>query len=360
MVQKDLKEEKYDGTQLAELDAPYKCILGARDNGKSYWVKNYIMKKAYEEPDGMFVLVRRWTDEVKPVKVERFFTDCKIEKITKGRFNAVQCYRGELFLVKKIGDTYAEEKMMVGCVVPLVMEEKYKGQPFDGYKYIIFEEFITKKYYLPDETTYLESLISSVAREKENIQIWLIGNTYRRNSPYFYAWGLEGILRQQIGTIAMYELDGVKFAVDKTDKVSTQQSKLFWGKQKKNIIEGEWESRLMPHLEGERKDYQLIYEMILSHQGLKYLIEMLINKPDSNIPDRIPYPTIYVSFYEGERIFKRIIQEEYDPSILVTKRFQPERFVPEKFIVQAIKDTKVVYSDDLTGTEFEDIINSYI
>lgn len=357
-----VKKGKYDGSALLKCAASYKCVLGARDNGKSYWIKAYLVEQAFLNADSKFVFLRRWTDDVKPVKVERYFSDCPIEQLTKGEFNMIRCYRGELILMKSLGpDQYAEYRKVIGTVIPLVMEERYKSQPFEGYNAILFEEFISKKVYIPEETTFFESLISTVARDKKNLTIWMIGNTFRRSSPYYTAWGLTGILKQPVGSISIYDLDGVKFAVEKTDKTAQEQSRYFWGKQKKNIIEGEWDSDEMPHLPGSIEDYNSLYSLQINHDGLIYHIQLLIPKkaPQDEVNSYLG-PLTYVSYYEGERILRRRIQKEYSPDPFCSIRLDPDRFYPEKIFIKSIKDQKVVFSDDLTGTEFNILINEYI
>lgn len=63
--------------------------------GKSYQVKH---KKGIEKffksgNKTRFVLLRRYKEEITPTKVEQYFQDVDIEKLSHGVYNMVQAYR---------------------------------------------------------------------------------------------------------------------------------------------------------------------------------------------------------------------------------------------------------------------------
>lgn len=89
-------------------------MCGEKSNGKSYQVKHkkgvlpYIelLEKLDKEKligesyknDERFILLRRWREDLSSLWIERYFSDVDVERITKGKYNMITCYRKELFL----------------------------------------------------------------------------------------------------------------------------------------------------------------------------------------------------------------------------------------------------------------------
>ena len=64
--------------------------------------------------------------------------------------------------------------------------------------------------------------------------------------------------------------------------------------------------------------------------------------------------TLYVYPSTSPRNIQRVISAEYSTSFYVTNRLMKDRKI-EKFIGQLLILNKIAYSDNLTGTEFNNI-----
>lgn len=60
---------------------------------------------------------------------------------------------------------------------------------------ILFEEFIERGSYLPNEPDRLMILYSTIDRKRGVTKLYMVGNSISKVCPYFRAWGLDDILR---------------------------------------------------------------------------------------------------------------------------------------------------------------------
>ena len=71
---------------------------------------------------------------------------------------------------------------------------------------IVFDEFITRRYYLPDEFVLFLNVLSTIIRQRQNVKIFMLGNTVNKYCPYFKEMGLKHISNMEQGTIDVYKL----------------------------------------------------------------------------------------------------------------------------------------------------------
>ena len=58
-------------------------------------------------------------------------------------------------------------------------------------KTILFDEFITKGMYLTDEFMAFMNTLSTIIRQRDNVKIFMCGNTVNKFNPYFEEMGLN-------------------------------------------------------------------------------------------------------------------------------------------------------------------------
>ena len=90
------KQKFYTLDNILSHNAQYNILLGMRSNGKSYAVKEHVLKKAYAHK-GNFIYMRRYKDYIKGKDVESYFRDMPISKITRNEYEGVTVYRGTIF-----------------------------------------------------------------------------------------------------------------------------------------------------------------------------------------------------------------------------------------------------------------------
>lgn len=352
------------------IPAHYHILLGERSNGKSYAVKERALLHAWNDPNDKFILLRRWGIEIKASYVEQYFVDAPITAITNNECNTVVCNGGKIFLAKFEPDTQKTIRVKhVGYYRDLCGEQHFVSQNFDDVSMVIFEEFISRDYYLPNESTKLQNFISTVARRRV-VPVYMIGNTISRVCPYFVDFNLSGVPKQKQGTIQLYEIHTGEYDDDKNEIIvrvtveycenSGKNSKMFFGKPAKMITSGAWQVKDYPHLPRKLREYSILHELIFIHTGFKFKMFFV------QAPDETALPFWYIepftdNVYNNDR-FKstRFVVHTFSESLniqsdMVTIGFKPltetERFTftfLERFVV----------SDNLTGSDFETCFKS--
>ena len=148
----------YNLDNIDKENANFNLIYGERSNGKSYQVKhkkaiepylNSLVEDSINKRD-RFMLIRRWKEEIKPEKIEQYFLDVDIYKLTKGKYNCISLYKGKLWL--SVYDPEAKPQLKrgdyIGYVVALSTEQTYAGASYLDVKNMIFEEFMARSWSL--------------------------------------------------------------------------------------------------------------------------------------------------------------------------------------------------------------------
>ena len=73
-------------------------IYGERSNGKSYQVKHKKAVEKYLKTGKRFILMRRLREEITSEKIEQYFQDVDVAKLTNGKYNCITLYRKNLYL----------------------------------------------------------------------------------------------------------------------------------------------------------------------------------------------------------------------------------------------------------------------
>lgn len=355
-IRKRLKEfidkDHYDISNIYNTEAQYNILYGERSNGKSYMVKIVTLLDAFE--NGIeFGYIRRWREEITVDKIIEYFADAPIEKITNGTYVSLTAYRSNIYFIDADKNKSPER---IGKSFCLTGETHYKSLAYPKMDNIIFEEFITDKGYLRDEVHTLENLVSTIMRRRKG-RVWLIGNTLTRLVPYFNEWELTQTPKQKQGQIVMYrhetderdEQTGetiiINIAVEYTAHIKSN-SKMFFSKKSKMITKGAWESKEQPHLPDKLMYYKKYYRVLYEYRSYRYAMLLIKHKTEKNV-------LVYIYPYTKNELedFNRIISDKwyndkrYTPSL--TNVYKYDRIIKRMFDLG-----KVVYSDNLTGTEF--------
>lgn len=350
------KKTYYDITNLLKTDADYLMLLGQRANGKSYQVKDTVLKDAIFN-DIKFVYLRRYKADIKTKAVEDYFTDfCTkennlIKKYTKGKYSEILAHGEHIYLINRDKDGIIErDKKDIGIYCSLNQLERYKSRIYPDIRNIIYEEFITNELYLDDEPTLLQQFVSTILRLNKG-HVFLIGNTLSRVCPYFKEWSLDKVLTQQPGTIDMYHyhvnINNIESVINIAVEycaVTNNENTMFFGHAAKQIQGGEWEVHEYPKLPKKRYLYDKVYEIKLIYQSFQFIVELLIEPINGG-------KILYVYPSTKKREVYRVIQDEFSdlPNVSckldITKR-------PEALVHECIRLNKICYSDNLTGSDF--------
>ena len=263
-----MKEKFYSIRHLIQLhpDAQYYVVYGQRSNGKTYSTLDYATED-YFTNGGEIAYIRRWKEDIKQSKMNNLFSglvrDGKIKKYSKGKYEDVMYYARAFYLVgykivKNDDGTTKREKYISErpfCYVYVLTEEEHdKGFETPNIDKIIFDEFIARNRYLPDEFITFSNVLSTIIRNRGNIHIFMLGNTVNRYSIYFNEMGLTNVKSQKIGTIDVYNYgeSGLKVVVEYSDMPEKKKRSdvyfAFNNPKLQMITRGAWEIAIYPHL----------------------------------------------------------------------------------------------------------------
>ena len=353
-----MKNGYYDLTNLLNTNARWLVLYGMRANGKSYACKSHALEDAYKGI-GTFVYLRRWSEDIKQKEVGTYFLDAPVSKITKGEYDGVYAWQGYFYFCNYDDEGKpVKSSAPIGRYCSLNQAERYKSQVFKDVENIIFEEFITDKIYLGTnvnpEPKILMQFVSTVARDRD-VRVFLIGNTISRVCPYFEYFGLKGIMQQKPGTIDIYHLRGengvVDIAVENCEVIVTK-SKMFFGLASKQITSGEWDVNEVPKLLKPYEFYDMLYEIRVVFSDFKYILQLLMDSESGGTFVYI-YPDT-----KGSRKILRTVTNEFHVSPYVTNGLLG-KIPAEQLIADAFRKGKVCYSDNLTGTDFRNVLQQY-
>lgn len=343
----------YDITKVLATGARYIMLLGQRANGKSYQVKETCLKHAYKT-SRKFVYLRRWQADIKAKSVEAYFTDMPIKKITKGEFNTISCYAGSIYFANMV-DGKVTRGPEIGRYLDLNEQQRYKSQAFPDYDYIIFEEFISTGLYLTDECIEFTSLISTIARNRA-ITVFLVGNTISRICPYFTEFSLDSsIMKMKPGDLQIYhyhqsdEEDPIDVAVEYCAN-SGFINKMFATDNQKNNVGSEWDTFKYPAMVDTglgRDEYENIYSLLLEFNAHKFMMQLIVSNEGDQFVHVYPCTT--------DKLTERVISNKFNISPMYSIDFNV-KCKPILKIKELIDTKKICFSDNLTGTEFYNVL----
>lgn len=250
--------------KIDKIDAKYKIIISGRSDGKTYAVKEKILKR-FCESDGMEqgAIIRRWTDDFTGKRGTQMFADIVenglVSKYSKGRWNNIKYYASKWYLCNY--DT-EQHKIVEVCDEPfcfgfsLTAYEHDKSTSYPKIKWIMFDEFITKFTYMKDEFVLFCNCLSTLIRCRDDCTVYMLGNVVNKYCPYFEAMGLTNVLKMKKGSIDVYNYgnSGLKVAVEYPDitqkGIFKKKSDVFFAFNDPRLSQirsgGEWELDIYP------------------------------------------------------------------------------------------------------------------
>lgn len=228
--------EYYDIGPLDEaadkFGAKIRTIIGQRSNGKTYQVVKKI-DDAHRDRGEWGYYVRRWLDDLKADKIENLFSNHNPNiKYWRHTFRDAN------------GD-------IIAGTVALTQSEHFKGTVVPPEcKYIFLDEMFPETREIDREFERWQSVCSTIIRDRDDVIIYMVGNTIRRTSTYFDHYGINPakLRKGEISLIESKQRDGstVKIAVEWCSKnyhVARNSNYYFVDTAEENmIIDGDFES----------------------------------------------------------------------------------------------------------------------
>lgn len=336
----------YNGRKAWDTGAPWIVVLSERSDGKSLWyVKECVID--FLKNGHKLGYVRRYDNDIKQYKVNRYFSDPNLIKwLNDIGYSGIKCSFSEIWLMKIDEETGKEVKAdLLGYPFCVSVQDDNKSLHFGCYNFI-FEEFITNKLYLPNEFREFNHVISTACRDGI-FRAVLLGNTVARDCPYLREMGInlfetkpgkiyETDLKQEDGNSIKGVFDYVEAKPRKTN---------FFGNSEKSVVKGEWDVDPQPHLFFKiEKDNVLSECIMVTELKQAYHVKRLYHDGDQYL---YVYPMKYAD-----------VQFEFCDIFTTTPDFESGYFYyaekkRHKRYMPLIANNKLLFSDNLTGTEFK-------
>ena len=341
----------------------YYVIFGERSNGKSFAVLEYGIKD-YLANGHAIGYIRRWDTDYEQGntrKIWKGFLDNPykgnlIKEWSKGRWNDIHYALGAWYFQRRAEDNIKDDEGNVVTLAGEILErdlnpfayrfslstsEHAKSTGYPDIWNIVFDEFLTRKMYLPDEYMTFNHLLSTIVRIEDYARIFMIGNSVSTSSPYFKEMGLYNIKKMpETGAIDIYEYgeSGLKVAVERTPNVESRKgdkkkSDVYFAfnnpsLKMKMITQGGWEIDIYPHL-------PLHYRIKIADVQYKFYID-----------------------YEDEIVQGDIIMKDESLFIYLHRKSTPLKDDNENLVYCPVQDVRPWYRTRITRplTKLENLI----
>lgn len=277
-------QQYYKLDKILEQDAIYNIIVGERSNGKTYACLMYALEQWFKERK-QFALIRRYAEAFKAGKGQAYFESIifngELRRLseaysTEHTYVGIRYKQYQYFMVyedivyDKKGNPSRklfQEQEPIGYAYYLTNMENDKGTTHPAISTIIFDEFMTRNRYLPNEFVIFANMVSTIVRRRSDAKIFLCGNSVSFYCPYFEEMGLKHVKSQEQGTIAIYRHKANKIAVEYT--ASTSESKesdvyfAFDNPKLEMITSGAWELDVYPHLTSKIRPSDIVLSTVI-------------------------------------------------------------------------------------------------
>lgn len=349
-------------TLSAYPNAHYYVIYGERSNGKTYSSLDYCLEN-YLSKGEQFAYVRRWGEDIRKKQLSQLFAahaeNGRIAKLTKDAWGGMD-YTGNKFRLTKSDE---EGKLTIsddicGYAFDLNSMEHYKSISFPRVTTIVFDEFLSRNGYLPNEFILFTNVISTIVRQRNNVKIIMLGNTVNRSCPYFTEMGLTHIKEQDPGTVDVYHygdsgLEVVAEYCSPTSKRGGKKSDVYFAfdnPELQMITKGAWEIAIYPHkpCNFAPKDIDCLFFIEFENELLQCECVTVDTGPFIFIHRK----TTPIKKPDEDIVYTTRPSEKWNYRMCLTK--QTDRF--SRVIIEFFRENRVFYADNEVG----EIVRNYL
>lgn len=360
----DSMSDWYSYDAIDKIDSVYKIIIGERSNGKTYgWCKKVL--EEYLKTGTPSAYIRRHDEQIKPRNLQKLFHPQLdwVEEATKGKWNGIKYYLNNYYLIRTEtlpnGETkrVAEDKNEFCRAYAISTAETSKGADRGAVKYICFDEFITRQFYLQNEFVMYQNLLSSIIRKRSGIIIYMLANTVNRYCPYFRDMGLSKAATQTPGTIDVYKIGktesqiAMEYCAESGKNPTVKQYFAFDNPQLEMITSGAWEIALYRHAPPQLSSARIILSFFVIFTGQ-------VIQGDIHMYQGYPIVFFHPKSTQIKNPEKTIIytQDTTDSNPLhqTDVRIKPTK--AHALIADLFNQKKTFYSDNETG----EVINNWL
>ena len=363
--------------EIKKKKAHYNVIFGIRSNGKTYSVLLESLDNfANSNNMNQTAMMRRYLDDIMPSKMGTIFNGLvkngEIEKRFRknDQWTYVKYYMRKFFLAKKVTRTLNDGREVteeVVCERPFMYvfaiteEEDYKQNSFPDINLIIYDEFIARTGYVKGEFIMFMNLVSTIKRDRQDVVIYMIGNSISYTCPYFLEMGLKHIRQMKQGQIDLYSYGDteLKVAVQYAEPAKKIKSKrdidpyfAFDNPRLKMITTGDFELDVHPHCPYSYTPKDIKYIFFIVFESMIYQGEIVrFNHQWFLFIHRKSTP---IKYPDKDRIYQAETDVRWNYHRHLTKALNIDE-IGQKIALLFIND-KVFYQDNQVGEDIRNYI----
>ena len=343
-------------------DAKYYMIYGERSNGKTYSALDYALER-FAKAGEQFAYVRRWGEDIRPKNLGTLFDghvrDGRISYWTGGALDSVNYSRSRFFLYKSNDDGSRDEmEEPAGFAFDLNSMEHYKSTSFPKVRTIIFDEFMSRNGYLPNEWILFTNTLSTIIRLRNDVKIFMLGNTVNKYCPYFSEMGINHIKDQKPGTIDIYhygqtDLEVVCEYTESSSKRGGKPSDIYFAfdnPELRMITDGSWEISIYPHLEKKPRPADHVTDFFVEFEN--ELLHGEIIAADSGPYIFLHAKTTPIKDPENDIVYTTKPNIRWNYRMALTKHSDKLSL----FIQQCLRENRIFYSTNEIGEVFRNYV----
>lgn len=343
-------------------DAYYYVVFGERSNGKTYSALDYALER-YHKNGEQFAYLRRWGEDIRKKNLVNLFSghveNGRVSQIFDSEWNQIY-YGSSRFYLERTNDDGDIERADDPCgfAFDLNSMEHYKSTSFPRITTIIFDEFMSRNGYLPNEWVLFANSLSTIIRHRDNVKIIMLGNTVNKYCPYFKEMGLNHISDQKPGTVDVYHYgdSGLTVAVEYTGTSVKHGGKAsdvyfsFDNPELKMITGGAWEIAIYPHLNVKYRPKDVVYNFFVQFE--EEILHGEIVSLDSGPFIFLHRKTTPIKEEETDIVYTTKPDERWNYRMCLTKHSDKLSL----FILKCVRENRVFYSTNEIGEVFRNYI----
>ena len=274
-VESKKNTEYYDVSHIDKLNCHYNVIFGKRSNGKTYSVLYKILKN-YAEKGEQGAYIRRYREDFKGKRGATMFDSLVandvISKLTDGKWTTVKFYSDRWYFAKKdeSDDRIVADSVPFCYGFSLAQMEHDKSTSYPLITTVVFDEFISRIGYLNNEFVLFMNVLSTIIRQRNNVKVYMLGNTVNKYCPYFQEMGLKHIEDMEPGKIDVYTYGNSELRVaceyTQNHNIEGRKSDVYFAFDNPSlqmITGGAWELDLYPHLPADYDTKDIVFKYFI-------------------------------------------------------------------------------------------------
>lgn len=267
-IPKRLFKNHYNPIDVLKKGATYSMIIALRNNGKTTAMMILILY-AWQFFDYPSCFMRRRKESLTTKHIGTMFDTAFKLVPNKKKYDGYALKNGA-FCGYWLRDKNKKDYDKPFCYThSLSAQETQKGsRSIEKLLFIVFDEFMSRDVYLPNEFVNFINALSTIFRECYDASVVMLGNPVSWSCPYFDEMGIEKVRDIPQGTIKLYKAKNSQTSValeicgetqrnSKTDIINDR----FFGfenNQIESIRTGAWELPFYPHLTSDNSNDKII------------------------------------------------------------------------------------------------------